>query len=352
MVTLSLPVALTPWPCFPGSRILIRPASRNHAAVTPLVSILIPCYNAAPWLSQTIDSALAQTWPHCEIIVVNDGSTDASLAVARSYQDRGVRVIDQPNAGQSAAFNTAMRAARGEYLAFLDADDLLDPEKISVQMNELMRRPAGWLATGAWARFKDSTADANFIPGPVARDLEPLEWVLALWHSDSMMHGAAWLVPAPLVASNGGWNDDLSLINDFEFFSRIVLASRGVAYCAGARTYYRSGVDGSLSGQRTAAAWQSAYESVRRGTTRLLEFDNGTLSRSACANVWRNLAFDLYPDGPDALQVEAQRQVTELGAALGRPAGGPWFTAAARVFGWKAARRWQRRRARMLSNSR
>lgn len=314
--------------------------------MTPLVSILIPCYNAAPWLAPTLESCLDQTWPNIEIIVVNDGSTDDSLAVARRYAARNVRVIDQPNAGQSAAFNTAIRAARGRYLEFLDADDLLAPDKIAHQAARLATLPPGWLATGSWARFHRDPTEARFTPGPVSRDLAPLEWVLALWNSDSMMHGAAWLVPAELVAAAGGWQEDLSLINDFEFFSRLVLASRGVAFCAEARTYYRSGITGSLSGRRSATAWRSAFASVERGTARVLAQENTDRTRAACAHVWRNLTFDAYPDAPAHLRRLGERRVRELGARLGSPAGGRWFTLAKRILGWKLARRLQAPRRR------
>ena len=308
----------------------------------PLISILVPCFNAAPWLEETLASALSQSWPHKEIIVVNDGSTDGSLSIARRFEAQGVKVIDQPNAGQSAAFNTAIRAARGEYLEFLDADDLLAPDKIARQVARLAELPTGWLVTGGWARFRRDPAEAAFTPGPVARDLAPLDWVLSLWESDSMMHGAAWLVPAQIVARAGDWNERLSLINDFEFFSRLVLASAGVAHCPAARSYYRSAVTGSLSGRRSAAAWNSAYASVRLGTTALLAREDSPRTRRACANVWRNLTFDAYPDAPLELRREGEERVRSLGAQLGRPVGGPWFTLAARLTGWKAARRLQR----------
>jgi glycosyltransferase involved in cell wall biosynthesis len=310
------------------------------------VSILIPCYNAGRWLAETLESALAQTWPHREIIVVDDGSKDDSRAVAHRFAPRGVTVIEQANAGQSAAFNTAIRAARGDYYEFLDADDLLAPDKIERQVARLAQLPTGWMATGGWARFRRDPAEAVFRAGPVSRDLTPLDWVLALWNSDSMMHGAAWLVPAPLVASAGGWNPSLSLINDFEFFSRLVLASPGVAHCAEAKTYYRSGLDGSLSGQRSARAWRSAFESVRLGTERVLATENSPRTRAACATVWRNLTFDAYPDAPPELRQLGERRVRELGGRLGRPVGGRWFTLTSRLLGWKFARRLQAARRR------
>jgi hypothetical protein len=153
-------------------------------------------------------------------------------------------------------------------------------------------------------------------------------------------------VPASLVRSAGGWHEPLSLINDFEFFSRMVLASPGVAHVPEARSYYRSGIGGSLSGQRSARAWQSAFESVRLGTARLLSVEDSPRTRHACANVWRNLTFDAYPDAPPELRREGEQRVAALGEKLGRPAAGPWFTFAARLLGWKAARRLQAARRR------
>ncbi|HET7537953.1 MAG TPA: glycosyltransferase, partial [Candidatus Didemnitutus sp.] len=109
--------------------------------MSPLVSIIIPCYNAERWLAATLESALAQTWSAKEIIFVNDGSTDRSLALARSFESRSVRVIDQPNRGASAARNAGLRAAQGELFQFLDADDLLSRGKVAAQVALLAARP-------------------------------------------------------------------------------------------------------------------------------------------------------------------------------------------------------------------
>ncbi|MCX6954347.1 MAG: glycosyltransferase family A protein, partial [Verrucomicrobia bacterium] len=100
----------------------------------PLVSVVIPCFNSARWLPATLDSVLAQTWPRVEIIVVDDGSRDDSLAVARRYASRGVRVESIANSGAAAARNHGLALARGDYLQFLDADDLLAPDKLEKQL--------------------------------------------------------------------------------------------------------------------------------------------------------------------------------------------------------------------------
>lgn len=101
----------------------------------PLVSIGIPSFNSARWLGQAIESALAQTWPEREVIVVDDGSTDESPEIARKFGSR-VQVIVTENRGGNHARNQALRAARGEWMQFLDADDYLEPEKIAQQFAE------------------------------------------------------------------------------------------------------------------------------------------------------------------------------------------------------------------------
>jgi glycosyltransferase involved in cell wall biosynthesis len=109
--------------------------------VTPAtVSVIIPVFNGRPWIGQAIESVLAQTVPAREIIVVDDGSTDGSGEVARGYGER-VRVIARANAGVAAARNRGMRAASGDLLAFLDADDVWLPSKLEHQGRALTRHP-------------------------------------------------------------------------------------------------------------------------------------------------------------------------------------------------------------------
>ncbi len=96
----------------------------------PVVSVIVPVYNAEPYLAQCIESLLCQTHRNLQIILINDGSTDNSLAIAEHYAhtDSRISVYTQPNAGQSAARNRGMQYATGEYLSFIDADDYLDAD--------------------------------------------------------------------------------------------------------------------------------------------------------------------------------------------------------------------------------
>jgi len=112
---------------------------------TPLVSVIIPAYNATAFLGETLDSVLAQTYPNLEIIVVDDGSTDDTPDLLGSYGDR-IRVLRQANSGQATARNHGAREAHGELLAFLDSDDLWDPDKIARQVELLDRFPTALAA--------------------------------------------------------------------------------------------------------------------------------------------------------------------------------------------------------------
>ena len=98
-----------------------------------LVSVVIPAHNAAPFLRETVESALAQSWPSVEVIVVNDGSTDGTAAVLASFGDR-IRVVGQRQSGVAVARNRGAAAARGTWLAFLDADDVWLPHKLERQL--------------------------------------------------------------------------------------------------------------------------------------------------------------------------------------------------------------------------
>ena len=305
--------------------------------MSPLVSIIIPCYNAERWLAATLESALAQTWPAKEIIVVNDGSRDASLAVARSYAGRGVQVIDQANHGASAARNRGLQEARGEFIQFLDADDLLSPGKIAAQMALLTARPsAGMLASCAWGRFQDDPVRAAFVDDVVFRDFAALDFLLLAGENGAMMHPSAWLVPRNVADRAGPWNETLSLNDDGEYFCRVLLASTGVAFCAdpSARSYYRSGLAGSLSQQRSPAARRSQFASIKLIADHLLAAGDSANTRHACAGHWRRFVHDFYP-APSELIALAEQEVFRLGETVGAPAMGPKTAALAGWLGWR-----------------
>lgn len=306
----------------------------------PRISILIPCYNAARWLAPALDSVFAQTWGDLEVILVNDGSTDDSLAVAQRYESRGLIILTQPNTGSSAAHNQALRHATGDYVKFFDADDLMSPDMIERQVAALRDR-TGCVAYGEWARFYTDPTEADFINRPGWHDAAPADWLVEIW-ADAlpMMQCGQFLIPRDLLANTGGWNERLSLINDFEFFARVVTASAGVVFTPGARLYYRSGLPGSLSRSRTARAWQSAFDSATLGTGHLLRLEDSPRTRRVAASILQQLIYDMYPAMP-ALVRELEQRIAALGGTDLPPLGGRGFQRVRRMLGWKLARRMQ-----------
>lgn len=114
----------------------------------PLVSVIVPAFNAAPFVEQAIASVRAQTWPRWELIVVDDGSTDGTAAILAREQDPRIRIVSQDNAGVGAARNAALEIARGDYVAFLDADDRLPPESLSRRVAYLDANPSVDIVNG------------------------------------------------------------------------------------------------------------------------------------------------------------------------------------------------------------
>lgn len=132
--------------------------------MSPLVSVIIPVYNCAGYVAEAIESALAQDWPNTEVVVVNDGSTDNSLAVLQGFGER-IRLIDQKNAGPPAARNQGIAAARGDYIAFLDADDVWLQGKLSAQVRHMQAHPDVHTVFTRWHVWEPG-ADGRFVRPP------------------------------------------------------------------------------------------------------------------------------------------------------------------------------------------
>ncbi|HXB02132.1 MAG TPA: glycosyltransferase family A protein [Opitutaceae bacterium] len=301
----------------------------------PLISILVPCHNAAPWLAQTLESALAQTWVNKEIIVVDDGSSDNSAAIAHTYAGRGVRLILQENRGAAAARNHAIREAHGEFFQFLDADDLISPDKISAQVALLSARPPGTVASCAWGRFSADPAAARFVDEAVFRDFAPVDFLVFAARTGAMMHPSSWLVPRAVAERAGPWDESLTLNDDGEYFCRVLLASAGLAFTPGARSYYRSGLPGSLSQRRDERSRRSQFHSIELSARHLLAAENSPRIRRACANYYQRFLHDFFPAPPELMRTAAAQVATLGGADLDRPAMGPRTAALARFIGWK-----------------
>jgi len=172
----------------------------------PLVSIVIPCCNYGRYLPRAIDSALAQTYRPCEVIVVNDGSTDNTHDVCRSYGQRIVYVRKE-NGGVNSARNVGARTARGDWLQYLDADDLLDPQKIEVQMALHPRADVACIGCG-WRLVSEDGAILARHPGRLPE--HPLRKLLhgnVIASHCILLRKAAWEDVGPFDESLTGYTD-------------------------------------------------------------------------------------------------------------------------------------------------
>lgn len=305
------------------------------------VSVLIPAYNAAAFIGQAIESVLCQTWPNLEVIVIDDGSQDDTLARASAYVGSQVQVISQPNAGASAARNRAFAMATGEYIQYLDADDLLHPDKIRAQMQCLAQHPQARLSSSAWAMFYDVPDEKELRPSILWQNYtNPIQWLIDAWENGVWMQPSAWLVHRSLINAAGPWNERLSLHDDGEFFSRVLLQSQEIVFCAAAKSFYRKGISTSLSSIRSKKAALSHLAVCQAYETTLLATQDTKQTRQACANNYQRLIYEYYPDYSEIRRV-AQERIRILGGSTVLPASTPLFQRLDNVLGWQMSKRLQ-----------
>lgn len=306
----------------------------------PLVSVLIPAYNAERFINDAVASVLAQTYPSVEIIVVDDGSTDGTREALRPFEARGVRVIEQVNAGAAAARNRAFAESRGDAVLFLDGDDLISTDHIE-RLVARLDDSDGHVAMGEWDRFAGDPATAEFPLRPTYVDATGVDWTVQDWTgARPMTQSGTFLIPRALLDRVGGWNESLSLIDDFEFFARVLTASSGVRFVRGARLYYRSSISLSLSGRKSRAARASQALALTLGTQHLLDAENSSRTRRAAAHVLQDFVYDVYPSHAD-LRAQVATRVAELGGSDLLPDGPPGFHMLRQLVGWRLARRAQ-----------
>jgi glycosyltransferase involved in cell wall biosynthesis len=308
----------------------------------PRVSVVIPCYNAERWLAQTIASVRAQRFDGIEIVCVDDGSRDGTAALLERLAGPDLRLVRQENRGQSAAANLGQRHARADYIQFLDADDLLHPDKIAAQYERLQALPMA-VAVSAWARFHDDPGEARFVPEPCWRDGDPMAWLALAWHEGGgMLYPGRWLLPRRVLEAAGPWDESLTVHNDGEFFTRVVLASSGVVHVDAARAYYRSGHGGNVSARRDRHSLSSYHRSLALMAAHVGGTEAPERVRHGLALMWQRFAHGAYPYTPD-LAEDALLQAARLHDGARLPPDGGWrFRVMRSVLGWRLARRMQR----------
>ncbi len=203
----------------------------------PLVSVIVPCWNAELTLSETLESIAGQTYRDWEAIVVDDGSNDGSALIAAEWQERDARfiVVRQANGGLSVARNRGIEHARGEFLLFLDADDLIASEKLAHQLplaqdsrEQIVYSDCTYFSGGPPYTFthnKDGSDRAS-LPGYTGTAAE----ILPVLAQGNIMPVSAPLLPRHTVMAVGGFDPALSALEDWDYWIRCALAGWGFTY--------------------------------------------------------------------------------------------------------------------------
>ena len=307
----------------------------------PLVSVLIPCFNSERWIRHALESAVGQDYSRTEVIVVDDGSTDRTLEIAKEFESRSVRVITQPNAGAPAARNTALAQAQGQYIQWLDADDLLARNKVSVQMR-ISERLADDLVliSSPFATFYHRKERAKLYNSRLYKDLTPSDYFYIKFSHDTFFQPAAWLASRRLTDLAGPWWELRSPDDDGEYYCRVVAASRGIYFTPESIIYWRIGNLGSLSWgwKASPAGLEALFQSTVRCIEHYRKLEDTENSRLACLNFLQHRLVYFFPDSINSLN-KMYAIAEQLGGTLTDPLL-PWkYQFVKTAFGWSAAKK-------------
>jgi glycosyltransferase involved in cell wall biosynthesis len=308
----------------------------------PLVSILIPAYNAEEWIADTIRSATAQTWERKEIIVVDDGSRDRTAEVARRFASNEVAVVSTENLGAAAARNRALKLSKGDYIQWLDADDLLAPNKVERQLAALREVDSRHvLLSSAWAYFNYRTHRARFVPTSLCHDLSPVEWLLRKMSENLHMQTSTWLTSRELAEAAGPWDTRLISDDDGEYYCRVLLASKGTRFVSDAKVFYRITSANRWSHIGTSDKKKDAMLlSMKLHIQYLRSIEESQRVRKACLTYMQTWYPNFYPERPDIV-AELQDLAAQLQGHLEVPRLRWKYAWMKPIFGWKAAKQAQ-----------
>ncbi len=273
---------------------------------------------------------------------MDDGSSDKTSAVARQFAGAEVTVVTQENAGASAARNKAFSLCTGDYIQWLDADDLLAADKISRQMAvvEKVSDPRA-LFSSEWGRFMYRPRCARFETTPLCADQPPVDWLVRKLAQNLHMQPATWLVSRELTLAAGPWDTRLTLDDDGEYFCRVILASSGIRFVPGAKSFYRMSGSGSLSNvDRSDKKLESLWLSMQLHVGYLRSREDSKRTRAACVTYLGNWLACFYPARPDLIKQVRQLAVM-LGGKLELPGLRPKYRVIEKLFGREAAGRAQ-----------
>ena len=280
--------------------------------LNPLVSILIPLYNAEKYLEECLDSITAQTYKNLEVIIVNDGSSDNSLTIAERYEKKYnyIKVYSQENNGAASARNKAFLYSSGEYIQYLDADDILHPDKILTQIYAL--RECNFnpniVSIGKWTRFFYDLDNIVFSSLKIYKNYNnTLDFLIDSWSNGhySIIH--SWLISRRIHEQVGVWDSRLSTLDDSVFFAKVANISKNILYVDDSIVYWRQDNSNSLSKQLSLKAMTSHLLAVDQYKGIVKEYLDDKDIRYALAMEYSKFIFRFYPENINYIEIVEER---------------------------------------------
>lgn len=259
--------------------------------MSPAVSIIVPAYNASPYIERTIRSVLAQTFSDWELLIVDDGSKDNTAALVQTFSDPRISLIRQPNGGVSRARNNGLSKARGTYVALLDADDEFLPDNLSKKIAALENDPqAGWV----FSNLRLIDADSKLLHASTSGKGENILENILLWNGEVIPGPCSNLVfRRELLDAGLAFDPQFSTAADQDFCLQLAARSKGF-FLEEALASYRL-LPGSMS--RNIAVMEKDHTGVYRKAAERNLFRSAAFRRRCFSNLYIILAGSWWVDG-------------------------------------------------------
>lgn len=291
-----------------------------------LVSVIIPMYNASRFISDTLQSVIGQTYQNLQILVVDDGSVDAGPEIIQAFQksDGRIRLIRQENKGCSFAKNTGLLHATGDYIQYLDADDILSSDKIKEQVDALQNDPF-LVAVCRTKLFQDKIMDASkeIDSEYLFSTDDPLHFLLNLYglHGEAgMIQPNAFLISRQLSDKISNWDTSLSpsTDEDGEYFCRVILSSTGIVFTPRSLNFYRrqNQKKVSLSNAQSALHVKGALRSLELKARHLMDREDSPRVRKVIAKNYAHYIYQYFGKYPEQMAEAFRLLYNTAGCAI------------------------------------
>lgn len=304
------------------------------------VTIIITVHNSEAYIVETLQSVKNQTYKSIEIMAVNGGSTDNSVAVIEQLGLPNLTVYNRPNLGQASNSNFGMSKATGDLIKFLDADDILSEDCIEKMVLKYRENPKR-LVFGEWHYFVNKIENISWNTSPVYKDYQnALDYYVDIHQkAGSMLAVWMWLIPRDILKKAGGWDERLTITNDLELSTRLILESDGIGFAKGAMHYYRKGLPNAMTSVINSKVPEPTATSVVIGLNKayenVIKAENSSRIRLVFANLFQKWVYLFYPNH-SAYVNQLEKTIKQIGGSNRKPTGGALFKVLNKFLPWKA----------------